>query len=86
MTEDYVVIAQIAYNFQDASEELSKIINLIRPGAEIDEDEFNVRMAHLYSHLNAAWNIRNLKSSDLDSVDGKQLDLWKAFPKDLIPR
>lgn len=85
MTKDYVVIAQIAYDLQDASEELSAIIELIRPNEEIDEDEFNVRFAHLYSHLNAAWNVRNLSSEELESADGEQSDAWKEFPKDLKP-
>ncbi len=85
MTKDYVVIAQIAYDLQDANEELLEIMELIRPDVEIDEDEFNVRMAHLYSHLNSAWNCRNLTSDDLDSADGHQLDLWKRFPEDLKP-
>jgi hypothetical protein len=85
MTNDYVVIAQIAYDSQDASEELSAIMELIEPNKEIDEEEFNVRFAHLYSHLNAAWNVRNLSSDDLESAVEKQLDLWKEFPTDLKP-
>lgn len=48
MTNDYVVIAQIAYDLQDASEELPAIMELIEPNKEIDEDEFNIRIAHLY--------------------------------------
>ena len=85
MTKDYVVLAQLDYDLQDASEELSKITELIHPNVEIDEEEFNVRMAHLYSHLNAAWNIRNLSSDDLESADEEQLELWKEFPRDLKP-
>lgn len=85
MTNDYVVIAQIAYDLQDASEELVELLKLIEPHKEIDEDEFNVRFAHLYSHLNAAWNVRNLSSDDLESANGKQLDLWTEFPTDLKP-
>ena len=85
MTNDYVVIAQMAYDLQDASEELAEILKLIEPHKEIDESEFNVRFAHLYSHLNAAWNVRNLSSKDLEFADGKQLDLCKEFPTDLKP-
>jgi hypothetical protein len=85
MTKDYVVLAQIAYDLQDASEELSAIIELIRPNEEIDEDEFNVRFAHLYWHLNSAWNVRNLSDKDLDSANSEQSNLWGKFPKDLNP-
>jgi hypothetical protein len=85
MTKDYVVLAQIGYDLQDASEELSKITEMMHPNKEIDEDAFNVRMAHLYSHLNAAWNIRNLTGDDLECADGNKIDSWKEFPKDLTP-
>ena len=85
MTNDPVVLAQIAYDLQDASEELSAIIELIRPDKEIDEDEFNVRFAHLYWHLNSAWSVRNLIGEDLDSANDEQLNLWGEFPKDLKP-
>lgn len=80
------MIAQIAYDLQDAAQELSEIMKLISSQTAIDKDEFNVRMAHLYSHLNTAWNVRNLTSNDLDSADGKQRDLWMKFPEDLTPR
>lgn len=85
MTKNYIVLAQIAYNLQDAGEELSKIIEMIRPNEEIDENEFNVRMAHLYNHLNTAWNVRNLDSDDFESANEEQLNLWKKFPKDMTP-
>lgn len=85
MNKNYLVLAQISYDLHDASEQLSEIIKLIQPDAEIDENEFKWRMAHLYSHLNTAWNIHNLTNEVLESADGKQLDLWKEFPKDLKP-
>jgi len=85
MTKDYVVIAKIANDLQDASDELSEIMELFRPNIGVDEDEFKWRMAHLYSHLNVAWNVRNLSFEELNSADGKQIDLWKEFPKDLEP-
>ncbi len=85
MTKDYAVLAQIAFDLQDASEELSKIIEMIRPPDEIDEDEFNVRMAHLYSHLNAAWNVRNTTGDALEFADKRQRNSWKRFPEDLQP-
>ncbi len=85
MTKDYLVLAQIGYDLRDAIEELQKIIELSHPNTEFDEDEFNVRMAHLYSHLNTAWNVRNLVEKDLETADGNQLNLWKEFPKDITP-
>lgn len=83
MTEDYNVRAQIAYNLQDAQEELSHLIQAFHPESDIDEDEFRVGMAHLYSHLNTAWNMRNASGKDFEAAGGEQLRAWKQFPTDI---
>jgi len=85
MNRDYETLAYISWNLEDAIEQLTEISEMITPNAEIDEGEFNVKMADLYGHLNTAWNIRHLNGDDLSSADGKQLDLWKRFPADLNP-
>ena len=83
MNQDYETLAYITWNLEDAQEELSRILESIRPGAEIDEADFRARMAHLYSHLNTAWNVRNASASDIDAADGEQLNAWKRFPGDI---
>ena len=85
MNKDYEVLAYISWNLEDAIEQLTKISEMIIPNSEIDEDEFNAIIADIYGHLNTAWNIRHLKSSDLNSANGEQLDLWKQFPDDIKP-
>ncbi|HEV8592404.1 MAG TPA: hypothetical protein VGQ55_09905 [Pyrinomonadaceae bacterium] len=85
MTDDYVVHASIGYDLIDAHEELDEIMKLFVPHEKVDEGEFNSRMAHLYSHLNSAWNKRNITESQLELADGEQLNKWTAFPTDLMP-
>ena len=85
MNKEYEVLAYISWNLEDAIEQLTKISKMITPNAEIDEEIFNVGMADLYGHLNTAWNVRHLKSGDLNSADGEQIDLWKQFPDDIKP-
>lgn len=85
MTEDYVVQAHIGYNLQDAKDELSKLIDMIHPDAVMDENEFNVIFAHLYWHLNSAWNTRNLKVDDLESADSERMNMLAQFPNDIKP-
>ena len=85
MNLDYVVMAAISYNLEDALEELTHISNMFRPDAEIDESEFKVRMAHLYGHLNYAWNMRNASGKDLESADSEQMNTWSRFPADIEP-
>ena len=84
MNLDYTVKAAILYNLEDAQEELAQIMGeMLRSQAEVDETEFKVRMAHVYSHLNIAWNMRNVSETDLESADGEQMNAWSRFPTDL---
>lgn len=83
MNQDYEVCAYIAWNLDDACEELSQIIEMIRPDAEIDEAEFKSRLTHLYSHLNTAWNVRNESSDSINAASAEKLQAWKLFPKDI---
>jgi hypothetical protein len=85
MNIDYAVKAAISYNLEDALEELAQISDMFRPNVEVDESELKVRMAHLYSHLNTAWNMRNVSEADLESADGEQMKEWSRFPTDLDP-
>lgn len=83
MNQDYETLAYMLWNLEDAREELSRIIEEFRPGADIDEAEFRVAMAHLYGHLNTAWNVRHATARQLDDADGGQLNAWKRFPEDI---
>jgi hypothetical protein len=85
MNDDYVNRALMAYDLADAKEQLDEIVERFTPGAEIDEHDFRVWFAHLYGHLNSAWNARNCTAQDRDLADGKQLDTLKQFPTDIEP-
>ena len=85
MNPDYTVMAAISYNLEDALEELAQISEMFRPDAEVDESEFKVRMAHLYGHLNTAWNMRYTSEADLESADSEQRNAWSRFPTDIDP-
>ena len=82
MMDDYVVRAHCSYNLEDALEELQAIDEMVRPGVEIDAEDFRVRMAHLYFHLNTAWNCRNLSAAALEVLDDHEAC---KFPSDLEP-
>jgi hypothetical protein len=85
MKLDYETHAYIAWNLEDALEELSRINEMFRPEVEIDEAEFKVRMAHLFSHINTAWNVRTASAEEIDSASGEKLRTWSRFPADLEP-
>ena len=85
MMDDPVARAHCSYNLGDALEDLKAIDEMVRPNVEIDEEYFRVRMAHLYWHLNSAWNARNLSSDELERADGNRLNELGKFPNDLDP-
>ncbi|MCD9185866.1 MAG: hypothetical protein LUM44_05505 [Pyrinomonadaceae bacterium] len=70
----------------DAKEDLEEIIEMFDPQKEFyEEEEFKVRMAHLYRHLNSAWNRRNITAEQLENADGMKTNIWGEFPKDIKP-
>ena len=85
MTNDYTVNASIAYDLNDARDEIDSILELFAPNEKVDETEFRVRMAHLYFHINCAWNKRDLSDAELESADGKALTRLAQFPLDITP-
>jgi hypothetical protein len=85
MNQDYVNRALMAYELADAQEQLNEIVERFTPDAEINESDLRVWFAHLYGHLNSAWNTRHCSQQDQDLADGKQLDKWKQFPTDIDP-
>ena len=85
MNQDYVVRAYVAWNLEEAQEELTRILAAMKPGSEVDEAEFHVCMVHLYHHLNTAWNARNASSEDTASPTQEQFDAWSRFLEDLEP-
>ena len=54
MNQDYETRAYITWNLEEAQEELSRILESIRPSTELDEAVFRTQMTILFSHLNAA--------------------------------
>ncbi len=85
MTADYVVHASICYDLGDAREMLEEVMKLFVPNEKVDEDEFNWRMAHLYSHINSAWHKRNLTNEQLKLANSEEMNRWAMFPTDITP-
>jgi hypothetical protein len=55
MNKDYIL-----FHLNEACEELTRTIQELQDNSEYDTEEFKVAMAHLYNHINTAWNARNL--------------------------
>jgi len=73
--------ALLAYELDDAIEHLQALSKDFIPNGDIDETDFEVKLGHVYAHLNRAWNSRNR----IGESDQEQLELESRFPTDLYP-
>jgi hypothetical protein len=65
----------------DAQDGLNSLLRDMAEDKEFSEIEFGIHMAHIYGHLNRAWNRRNTTDKQLDVA--KMPDEWDSFPTDL---
>lgn len=73
--------AGLMYELDDAREHLSSLIVDMMGNSEFDEIDFKIQLEHVYSHLNRAWNRRNLNRnfSETEWIEASR------FPSDLEP-
>ena len=71
--------ALMCYQFEEVVEHLQNLSNEIVPNAEINEEEFNVQMGHIYSHLNRIWNSRN----HIGEISDENFEEYSKLPKDI---
>jgi hypothetical protein len=76
-----VAWALLQYELADAQEGIESLLRDMKEDKEFSEIEFSIHMAHIYGHLNRAWNGRN--STDQQWEATKMPDEWNNFPADL---
>jgi hypothetical protein len=77
MTRNWIV-----YHLQEVADELQRTIRDLGNEAYSDE-EFEVAVTHAYSHLNTAWNSRNVDDAGTASLTNEDFFRWRAFPPDI---
>lgn len=73
-------------NLLEAREEIDAIIKELEGKPEYGEGGLLVRFAHVYSHVNFAWNIRNIKLNKEDRLaacSDADFNAWRQFPQDM---
>ncbi|WP_375417737.1 hypothetical protein [uncultured Hymenobacter sp.] len=75
--------ATLLFELEDTQEHLQKMCLEMNDNPQYDEVEFAIDMAHIYSHLNRAWNGRNATEKQID--DQNLWRQWSQFPADLEP-
>ena len=72
----------LLYELEDAHEHLGKLIDEMNDRGEIDEIDYQVRLGHIYSHINRAWNSRN-RDFEEDEKGDAIFEAESKFPKDI---
>jgi hypothetical protein len=71
--------AIIAGNLAEAIEELQKLHRRATT-KELNEAQLQVGLCHAYHHLNFAWNIRFVATSQYRTLTQKQFNRWGSYP------
>ena len=69
----------IGSNLAEAIEELQRLHDLASSG-KLNETEFQVGICHAYHHLNFAWNIRHVPTSQYSALTKRQFNRWGTYP------
>ena len=73
----------IASNLKEAEEELRGLITRLESGEQVSFEDYHVAMAHIYHHLNSAWNGRNATDEQWRECTEGNYKKWESFPRDL---
>ena len=71
----------LLYELEDAHEHIGELIKKMLDKGVIDLESYAINMAHIYAHLNRAWNSRDFRGEMSES----QWEKYRAFPVDLEP-
>ena len=72
----------VLFHLREASSELAATLSEIED-PEYGFGEFSVGMAHLYHHLNTAWNSRGASEERVSLSSDEDFQSWRKFPADL---
>lgn len=73
--------SQLMYELEDAHEHLGRLVKDMHREGRIDVEAYAVDVAHVFAHLNRAWNTRDF----VGEMSEKQQAQYRAFPNDLQP-
>ena len=73
----------ILFHLREGLEELTRTVAAIEAVPDYGEIKFEIAMAHLYNHLNTAWNSRNVGPERTAECSEQDFYAWRAFPSDI---
>jgi hypothetical protein len=72
----------IQSNIVEAIEELQKLERNAADGS-LDEGALHVGLQHAYHHLNFAWNVRRISTSEYASLTDAKFNEWGKYPAEI---
>jgi hypothetical protein len=72
----------IESNLSEAIEELEKLRDRASNG-ELEEGHLQVGLRHAYHHLNFAWNIKHVSTTQYTQLTQAQFDRWGKYPSEI---
>ena len=73
----------ILFHLGEAKDELDRTIRELNQTPEYDYGEYVIAMAHLYHHLNTAWNGRDASPERAKACSEEDFRNWRQFPQDI---
>ena len=73
----------IKSNIAEARDELEVIEAKIDSDEMLDEVEYQIKMEHVYHHLNFAWNARNISRDRYVNLTDQDFNKFGKFPEDI---
>ena len=78
MNKDFVL-----FHLNEAHDALDQTIKDLESDPEYGEGGFLVDMAHLYHHVNSAWNARDSTPEQSRICSREDFNKWSRYPDDL---
>jgi hypothetical protein len=78
-----------AFQFQNRPKQprqaIAQLRKLERKAADgkLREEEMQAGLLHAYHHLNFAWNVRRISTSEYSNLTPSQFERWGKYPVDI---
>jgi hypothetical protein len=72
----------IGGNLAEAADELKRLVDLASKH-ELNEGELQVGLLHAYHHLNFAWNVKYVPTSQYAKLSKAEFDKWGKYPVEI---
>jgi len=72
----------VLLQLKEAKEAIDNTIAEIEEDVDYCDEELRVNVSHIYTHLNTAWNCREIDSKVFEKCTTENFNKWRKFPKE----